>query len=243
MASISWHGETRLWDISLAGNVGLGTLAFPDGVVWQTVEAPGDGRVWATVDLPGDEQQVEVVDPTTGSRTVVVGGLRTHKQVEAVLADDASSVAGLDAELLGHVYDLPSGEERLQLRPCQAPKALDEGGSLLIVDGQTLCPTASGESSVRDAAGAMPNSAVLDGRTGEELIDLGERFIFQATFGVPGTPAEHLAAVTFGPLIELYDLRTRALIGSLDLGGEWSVGKLRSRTTDATSASGPWGAS
>jgi DNA-binding SARP family transcriptional activator/WD40 repeat protein len=223
-ASTTWAGETRLWDISAAGNVGLGTLAIPDGLVWQAVEEPGDGRLWVTVNQTDGEQRIELADPVTGTRTVVVGGLRPYQQSNAVLAGDGSGVAGLDAELLGHVYDLPSGEERLRLRPCQLPKALNEDGSLLVVDGHQLCNAMSGVNTVQDLAGASPTSAVLDGRTGEVLIDLGERRLSWASLGPSGTPAEHLVALAVDwQLIEMHDVRSGALTASMDLGGQNST--------------------
>jgi hypothetical protein len=61
-------------------------------------------------------------------------------------------------------------------------------------------------------------SAIVDTRTGEVILDLGERTITWAVLGAPGTPTERYAVVVvdFAEAVELHDLETGTLVGSLD---------------------------
>jgi hypothetical protein len=65
---------------------------------------------------------------------------------------------------------------------------------------------------------AVLRSAVIDARTGAEIRDLGERPITWALLGPPGTPFERYAVVVVGfDEVELHDLETGSLVGTLDV--------------------------
>jgi DNA-binding SARP family transcriptional activator/WD40 repeat protein len=226
LASVSYADETRTWDITPEGARELGIRSVVDGQVWNLASSPDGDRIGVVVNLPDLSQRVDVFDPQVAGHTTVIQGLaRPGIHHGAVLADDLSAVAGLDLDLLGRVETLPSGGHRLTLPPCLSPRAVSAGALRVVVDGRMLCTVVPESQKVHDPPeGAVLRSAVLDGRTGAVVRDLGERPVNWAALGPPGTPGEPYAAVSIGwETIELHDLEAGELVGSLDLAPEQST--------------------
>jgi DNA-binding SARP family transcriptional activator/serine/threonine protein kinase/WD40 repeat protein len=226
LASVSYADETRTWDITPEGARELRIGSVVDGQVWNLASSADGDTVGVVVNLPDLTQRIDVFDPRVGGHTTVVEGLaRPGVHHGAVLADDLSAVAGLDLDHRGRVETLPSGEHRLTLPPCLSPRAVSSGAVRVVVDGRMLCTVVPQSQKVHDPPeGAVLRSAVLDGRTGAVVRDLGERPVNWAALGPPGTPGERYAAVSVGwETIELHDLEAGELVGSLDLAPELST--------------------
>jgi WD40 repeat protein/DNA-binding SARP family transcriptional activator/serine/threonine protein kinase len=224
LVSTSWAPETRTWDITPDGPAALNNLWVPDGPIWEL--APGVGqRLAVTVNLPGDRQRTDLVDLDRGNRNIAVDGLRRSGHHNAVIAADLTTMAGLDDQFRGHVYDLPTGRHRLALPPCWSPRALSPDGSSLVVDGRMLCTFVEGTPKLLDpTADADLRSAVVDAHTGQVLRDLGERPVNSAALGPADSAADGLAAVSIDwETIELHDVGSDQLVGSLELDGEFST--------------------
>jgi DNA-binding SARP family transcriptional activator/WD40 repeat protein/serine/threonine protein kinase len=226
LASVSYSDETRTWDITPEGSRELRVGSVVDGQVWNLASSADDGTVGVVVNLPDLTQRIDVFDLQDGGRTTVVEGLaRPGVHHGAVLADDLSAVAGLDLDHRGRVETLPSGEHRSTLPPCLSPRAVSSGAARVVVDGRMLCTVVPQSRKVHDPPdGAVLRSAVLDGRTGAVVHDLGERPVNWAALGPPGTPGERYAAVSVGwETIELHDLEEGELVGALDIAPEVSA--------------------
>ena len=157
LASVSWAGEIRTWDITQEGPAELGNLALPDGLVAELV--PSDDGEQFAASVHGDDETISVglFDPR-GERRTLVDDLRGPGNHWVRIADDLSAAAGLDGDHVAHVYDLPTGESRLTLPPCQSPRAISADGSRLVVDGRLLCINDSGVT--RTPLRPTPSSAV-----------------------------------------------------------------------------------
>jgi WD40 repeat protein len=222
LVSTSFVPETRVWDITPAGPSALGNVSVTDGRIW-TFTPAADGRTAVTVNLPGDRQRIEVVDPTTGSRTTMVDDLWIAPHNYPTVAEDLTVVAGFYDGSHGHVHDVETGHHR-DLAPCWSPRALSRDGSWLVVDGRMLCTVVEGTlQQFEPPPDAVLHSAVVDARTGEVLRDLGQRPVVWAALGPPGTVADGLAALSDWLSIELHDVAADRLVGSLDLDGEFAT--------------------
>jgi WD40 repeat protein len=220
LVSLSWADETRLWDLTPAGPGELGNLPVGEGQAWNVLTSAGGDRLALTLDLPAANQRIVTVDPSTGTSTTRFDGLWYATFHQAHVSRDLTTVAALDQDHRAHVYDLRTGAARLALPPCLSPRGISPDGSRLAVDGRLLCTvTNQGQPVVKDPpADAEVRSAIVDTRTGEVILDLGERTITWAVLGAPGTPTERYAVVVvdFAEAVELHDLETGTLVGSLD---------------------------
>jgi DNA-binding SARP family transcriptional activator/serine/threonine protein kinase/WD40 repeat protein len=218
LASISWAGELRTWDLTLSGPAELGNLAVPDGRVNALVPAPAGDGLAASVHLPGEQARIDLADLRDATVSTLVDGLRSPAYHWPVIAGDHSAAAGLDEDLRGHVYDLPSGESRLELPPCQSPKAFSYDGSRLVVEGNLLCAHERYRELPEPPPGAVLRNSVVDALSGEVLYDLGERPLNWAALGPPGTPSErYVALLVDWQTVELHDHRAGRLVGQLDI--------------------------
>jgi DNA-binding SARP family transcriptional activator/serine/threonine protein kinase/WD40 repeat protein len=216
LVSASSADETRVWDVTPAGPSELGNLPVGEGRAWGVIASPEVDRLALTVDLPAENQRVVTVDPSTGTSTIRVDGLWRAQFHSAHVSRDLTTVVALDPDQRTHVYDLASGEPRLQLPPCLSPRGISPDGSLLVVDGRLLC-TGSNRIVLDPPTDAVLRSAVIDARNGAVIHDLGERPIMWAVLGPPGTPFERYAVVVVDFVeVELHDLETGTLVGSLD---------------------------
>jgi DNA-binding SARP family transcriptional activator/serine/threonine protein kinase/WD40 repeat protein len=220
LVSLSWADETRVWDVTPAGPSELGNLPVGEGRASDVIASPEGDRFALTVDLPAESQRVVTVDPSTGASTVRLDGLWKGLHHDAHVSHDLTSVAALDPDHRTHVYDLATGAPRLRLPPCLSPRGISPDGSLLVVDGRLLCTAFEGSRRVMwdPPTDAVLRSAVVDARTGAVIRDLGERPITWGLLGPPGTPFERYAVVVVGfdEAVELHDLETDTLVGSLD---------------------------
>jgi DNA-binding SARP family transcriptional activator/serine/threonine protein kinase/WD40 repeat protein len=220
LISVSWADETRVWDVTPAGPSDLGNLPVGEGRAWDVIASPEGDPLALTVDLPAEEQRVVTVDPSTGTATIRLDGLWQGMHHVAHVSRDLTTVAALDPDHRTHVYDLASGDPRLELPPCLSPRGISPDGSRLVVDGRLLCTVYQGSRQVvrNPPTDAVLRSAVIDARTGAEIRDLGERPITWALLGPPGTPFERYAVVVVGfDEVELHDLETGSLVGTLDV--------------------------
>jgi DNA-binding SARP family transcriptional activator/WD40 repeat protein len=218
LASISWAGELRTWDLTPSGPAELGNLAVPDGPVNALVPTPAGDGLAASVHLPGEQARIDLADLRDATVSTLVDGLRSPTYHWPVIAGDHSAAAGLDENLRGHVYDLPSGASRLELPPCQSPKAISHDGSRLVVDGNLLCAHERFRELPEPLPGAVLRNAVIDAHSGEVLYDLGERPLNWAALGPAGTPFErYVALLVDWQTVELHDHRAGRLVGELDI--------------------------
>ncbi len=223
LVSVSWADETRVWDVTPGGPSELGNLLVGEGRAWDVIASPVGDQFALTVDLPAENQRVVTVDASTGTSTSRLDGLWHATHHMAHVSQDLTIVAALDPEHRAHVYDLASGEPRLQLPPCLSPRGISPDGSRVVVDGRLLCThTDASNRIVRDPpTDAVLRSAVVDARTGAVIRDLGERPITWALLGPPGTPFERYAVVVVDFVeVELHDLETDTLVGSLGVAPE-----------------------
>jgi DNA-binding SARP family transcriptional activator/WD40 repeat protein len=216
LASISWAGEIRTWDLTPSGPAQLGNLSLPDGRVQELVPAPAGDVLAAVVALPGQKARLESVDLRDRTVATLIDGLRSPPRHWPHIAGDHRAAIGLDEDLGGHVYDLPSGESRLELAPCQSPRAISHDGSRLVVDGSFLCAHERFKALPEPLPGAVLRSSVMDAHSGEVLYDLGERPLNWAALGPSGTPFErYVALLVDWSTVELHDHHTGRLIGEL----------------------------
>jgi hypothetical protein len=136
----------------------LGSLSVPEGQVQQLVPAPAGDVLAAVVALPG-EQARHLRDRTVAT---LVDGLGSPPFHWPHIAGDHSAAIGLDEDFRGHVYDLPSGESRLELAPCQSPRANSHDGSRLVVDGNLLCAHERFSELPEPLPGAVLRTSVMD---------------------------------------------------------------------------------
>jgi DNA-binding SARP family transcriptional activator/WD40 repeat protein len=220
LVSLSWADEARVWDVTPAGPSVLGNLPVGEGRMWNVGASAGGDLLALTLDLPAGNQRIVTVDPSTGTSTTRFDGLWYATFHQAHVSRDLTTVAALDQDHRAQVYDLSTGASRIALPPCLSPRGISPDGSRLAVDARLLC-TVSNQSQpeVDDPpADAEVRSAIVDTRTGEVILDLGERTITWAVLGPPGTPFERYAVVVvdFEEAVELHDLATGELVGSLD---------------------------
>jgi DNA-binding SARP family transcriptional activator/WD40 repeat protein len=218
LASISWAGEIRTWDLTPSGPAELGNLSVPDGRTQQLVHTPAGDELAAIVALPGERARVDRVDLRDRTVATLVDGLRSPTFHWPHIAGDVSAAAGLDEDFIGHVYDLPSGRARLELPPCQSPRAISRDGSRLVVDGNLLCAHARYRTLPEPLPGAVLRTSVVDAHSGEVLYDLGERPLNWAALGPSGTPFErYVALLVDWQTVELHDHHAGRLVAGLDL--------------------------
>jgi WD40 repeat protein len=217
LASISWAGEIRTWDLTPSGPAALGNLSVPHGQVQQLVPAPAGDVLAAVVALPGEQARIDRVVLRDGTVSTLLDGLRSPALHWPHIAGDHSAAVGLDQDFRGHVYDLPSGDARLELAPCQSPKAISDDGSRLVVDGNLLCASDFRELP-EPPPGAVLSAAVIDAHSGEVVYDLDERPLNGAAFGPSGTPFErYVALLVDWETVELHDHHAGRLIGQLEI--------------------------
>jgi DNA-binding SARP family transcriptional activator/WD40 repeat protein len=217
LASISWAGEIRTWDLTPSGPAELGNLFVPDRQVQDLFPAPAGDLLATVMPLPGARARVDRVDLRDGTVATLLDGLRSPVPHWPAIAGDHSAVVGLDEDFRGHVYDLPSGRSRLELPPCQSPRAISHDGSRLVVDGNLLCASDFRELPA-PLPGALLRTSVSDAHSGEVLYDLGERPLNWASFGPSGTPFERYVALLVGwRTVELHDHHAGRLIGQLEI--------------------------
>ncbi len=219
LASVGWADEARVWDITPEGPGDLGNIAVPDAAVWETVPGPDGTRLLMSVTGTDSQRRIDLVDPTSGERQTLVGGLSGHAHHGPVIASDLTAAAVLDADVRGHIIDLPSGETRLALPPCTSPRAISPDGSRVVVDGRMACTSVPGTPRLADPPDdAMLHGAVLDARSGDLIRHLGDQPINWATFGPAGTPAADLVAVSVNwDIVELHDLEADERIGTMHI--------------------------
>jgi WD40 repeat protein len=223
LASISWAGELRTWDLTSSGPAELGNLSVA-GRVGPFVVSPSGDQAAVSVHLPSELARIDLVDLRDRTVSTLVDGLRSPAYHWPTIAGDHRSAAGLDEDLRGHVYDLPSGESRLELPPCQSPKTISHDGSRLVVEGNLLCAHERYRQLPEPPPGAVLRSSVIDAHSGAILYDLGERPLNGAALGPSGTPFErYVALLVDWQTVELHDLDAGRLIGELDIEPEQST--------------------
>lgn len=202
LVSVSGDGETRVWDITPSGPVGV--FATERGAeLGETVGAFGmqfspDGEETA-VAVTG---ALERYDLETGEMIGHFEGLISFFP-GAYVSPDWRLVAYVDSAGEASVRDLATGGIVTRLPACTAPKTFSHDGSALILDGVAMC---------RDdpPAGVDLRSRVIDVVTGDELFDFGPRILGSGWPGAAFNPGgvfeqDRFLAVTVDDL-EVYDL-------------------------------------
>lgn len=203
--------ETLVWDVSSSGPRAVGTIGIDAGTRPLPRSLSPTGTEVAVM-YEGGLSRFRLSD---GAMLGDTQGM-VSVQFPSPVSPDWTRVGVVDDEGRGWVQDLVAGNRVLELPPCAYPLAFSSDGGMLVVNGRGLC------SSEGAAADADLRSRVISVPAGEELVDLGERFInpaLGAAFNPAGTfEADRYLAVLFTPeveLLEIYDTVARTLVARL----------------------------
>jgi len=202
LVSVSGDGETRVWDITPSGPIGVfatergAELGATVGAFGMQFAPDGDEAAVAVT------RALERYDLETGE---MMG--RFEGDISffpgAYVSPDWRLVAYVDSAGEASVRDLTTGDIVTRLPVCTAPKTLSHDGSALVLDGAGLC---------RDdpPAGVEMWSRVVDVVSGDELFDLGPRNLGTGWPGAAFNPGgvfeqDRFLALTVRGL-EVYDL-------------------------------------
>ncbi len=202
LVSVSGDGETRVWDMTPSGPVGvfatergaeLGTTVGVFGM--QFFPERDEAAVAVTGALERyDLETGEMIGHFEGDISFVPG---------AYVSPDWRLVSYVDSAGEASVRDLTTGDIVTRLPACTAPKTFSHDGSALVLDGVERCRT-------DPAPDVELWSRVIDVVTGDELFDLGPRNLGPGWPGAAFNPGgvfeqDRFLAVTVRGL-ELYDL-------------------------------------
>lgn len=200
--------EGLMWDISPAGPGVSGVIDIgpPTSLTGQLASAPEEDQV--AVLSRGSLAFIDVV--TGGRREMALTGEGFGELEPISLTSDWSLVGAYDVDLAddwrGWVLDVETMGVVMEL-PCAYPMNFNTSGDALVVDG-TACLEGS--------------SRVITVPSGEEILDLGSDEVFGwpgAVFNPGGVfEADRHLAVTRGDRVEIYDMRGRRLLTTLQRG-------------------------
>jgi WD40 repeat protein len=207
----------RLWDVTDDGPSPLRSVAAASGFInWAQFSPDGAEMVVFTRDgtmeriaTGSGEVAGSLPDQLVGIPTYFPGVSADWRFVATAAAADGRTV----------VRNLQTLEPVGEIAACASPLALAADGSLLVLDGLGPCtPRFGGDGGVKPAADSVLRSRVVDARTGEEVLDLGERGVSHAVFSPPGRfpAARYLVVDVDNEKLEIYDMSTRTLVSSLD---------------------------
>ena len=208
--------ELRVWNVSDAGPADLGAVASELGRTHSVVEFSPDGSEMAViVRNNGDMLQFF----STRGRQPLRSPLTDRLEFSGIIiSPDWRILASVAADGRGVVQDLGSLAELQELPECAGPSAFSPDGSLLVLDGKSLCtPTEGG--TLTASPGTNLRSRVVDTATGELVLDLKERVILSSQFNPAGRfEAGRYLAVALDDdvdVVEIYDVATHELVADL----------------------------
>jgi len=210
-------GETLVWDLSRAGPRAVGAIDLGSSTPFGLTLSPEGDEVAVLLEGTLVRHDLDTGRPTGDPLTSAMIGLVN----QAPVSSDWRLVAALDDEGRGWVYELETLNPVMDLPPCTIPKNFNTTGTAVLVDLLDGCE--ADESPV-----ARVYSRVLAVPTGEELLDLGEDPLWDIPGGVfnPGGAfeADNYLAVNRKTRVEIYDMRERRLITTLDRSSEDILG-------------------
>ncbi|HJR88602.1 MAG TPA: hypothetical protein VJ782_00415, partial [Aeromicrobium sp.] len=212
-------GEVRTWSLSRVGPPGLGSFEVSGGPLDRLVVAGDESVAYATVFThAGVRSAVHRIDLGSGEDSEVVGEVPYYFSTRPMVSPDLSHMTTLDEDFITSVVDLASGES-IPLARCDSIRAFDETGQLVAVDAHLVCL----ERGEEFGAG---HSRLVDLRTQETLVDLGEEFVlYAAAFGpsAGGRPPELAAVEERSGEVTVYDLATGEARGTYAPDADWPV--------------------
>ena len=209
--------ELRVWNVSDAGPAELGAVASELGRTHSVVEFSPDGSEMAVI-VRNNGDMLQFFS-TTG-RQPLRSPLTDRLEFSGIIiSPDWRLLASVAADGRGVVQDLRSLTELQELPECAGPIAFSPDGSLLVLDGKSLCtPTEGG--TLTASPGTNLRSRVVDTATGELVLDLKERVILSSQFNPAGRfeAGRYLAVAVDDDVdvVEIYDVATHELVADLE---------------------------
>ena len=200
LVSADVDGETRVWDVTPSGAVG----------VYATEAGISTGATSLQLSSDGDEAAVTLIealerfDIATGE---LLGSFVAHltQFTLAPVSPDWRFVANVDSVWEATVRDFATGAIVTTLPPCTIPRGFTHDGSALVLDGVSDLDGVT-PCQADPPAGAELRSRVIDVATGDELHDLGAVPIGGATFNPDGVFEEDRFLATSRSGFRIYDL-------------------------------------
>ena len=209
--------ELRVWNVSDAGPADLGAVASELGRTHSVVEFSPDGSEMAVI-VRNNGDMLQFFS-TTGPQPLRSPLTDRLEFSGIIISPDWRLLASVAADGRGVVQDLGSLTELQELPECAGPSAFSPDGSLLVLDGKSLCTPAEG-GTLTASPGTNLRSRVVDTATGELVLDLNERVILSSQFNPEGRfEAGRYLAVAFDDdvdVVEIYDVATHELVADLE---------------------------
>jgi len=185
LVTSGFEDETRTWIVTASGSVGvLDSGPTIDVGVTDVHLSPDDREIALTLD-----RSLRRFDVASGELLGSFGGTM-NQFVSAPVSPDWRLLAHVDSAGDAWVRDLASGAFVTRLPSCTVPRAFSHDGSMVVLDGGTLCAG-------RDPSDDEPRSRVIDVVTGEQRLDLGSTSIGHGSPGAVFNPAGVFAADRF----------------------------------------------
>jgi len=167
LVSVAGDGETRVWDLTPSGPVG----------VFATEAGTSTGATGLQLSPDGDEAAITLIgalerfDIATGE---LLGSFEGHltQFTLAPVSPDWRFMAHVNSAGEATIRDVATAAIVTRLPPCTIPRVFTNDGSALVLDGVTVLETET-PCDIDAPAGAEMRSRVIEVATGDELYDLG----------------------------------------------------------------------
>lgn len=200
----------RVWR-DAPGAPGDGSARFESGDVWTSAIDPQSERAAAIV-VDGSTAVAQLVDIPSGE-TIRRREFLNIQWGWPVLSPQPGLVAGLEPESgVGVVMNLATGEELLRLNPCEVPVGLSQAAGLVAVREECMGGAQPGPE--------VPRSGLVSLEDEQLVLSFAEPPQL-ASIGIPGTPSEDLALVSYFHEVQIWRISNRELVGSWRPPDEW----------------------
>ena len=216
-------GQVRYWDLSPSGHPALGNFQLLGGLLGRTSVAADESAALVGV-YTGNTATLQRVDLATGEGEVLLAELRLHIPNHPLPTQDLSTVAAVDTNWVTHLIELRTGSDT-ELTRCEVVRVFDRSGRYAVIDGQQLC-TSVPNHLPPPLPGPGVSSRIVDIRTGDTVLDLGDLVTGPAAFGPSGGDGLP-AVVAIGDAetggVTVHDLTTGDELGSYVVEGLLSL--------------------